>query len=101
MVKSVSPSQSTPTSAHVLVPPWTSHVTSPSPITILRLVYLENVFLAGTKRDVTKVYAQVVDRCNRARFLISLKSVTKPSKQLDFIGKAIDMQRCTVSDKTS
>ena len=69
-------------------------------IIILRLVYLDDVLLAVTERDVVKGYARVVDRFKKAGFLMSPKSVSRPSKQLDLIGKAIDMQRRRVSNKT-
>ena len=58
----------------------------------LRLVYLDDILIAGTKRDVAKGYARVVDRFKKAGFVISVKSVSMPSKQLNFIGKAVDMQ---------
>ena len=69
-------------------------------IIMLHLVYLDDVLLAGTKRNVAKGYARVVDRFQKAGFPISIKSVSTPSKQSHFIGKAIDMQRCRVSNKT-
>ena len=66
---------------------------------ILFFVYLDDILIVGTTRFDHKAVRRARQRLQRVGFVISPKSVTEPTRDLDFIGKVFDLKRGTLENR--
>ena len=66
---------------------------------ILFCVYRDDILIVGTRRFVRKAVCRAWHRWRRVGFVISQKSVTQPSHDLDFVGKVFDLKRGTLENR--
>ena len=58
---------------------------------VLFFVYKDDILIVGTRRFVRKAVHRARHRLQRVGFVISPKSVTEPSHNLNFVGKVFDL----------
>ena len=66
---------------------------------VLFYVYLDDILIVGTRRFVRKAVRCARHRLQRVGFVISQKSVTGPSHDLDFVGKVFDLKRGALENR--
>ena len=66
---------------------------------VLFFVYLDDILIVGTQHFVCKAVRRARHRLQRVGFVISPKSVTKPSCNLDFVGKVFDLRSGIVENR--
>ena len=65
---------------------------------VLFFVYLDDILIVGTRRFVRKAVRWAKHRLQCVGFVISPKSVTEPSRNLDFVGKVFDLRSGTLKN---
>ena len=66
---------------------------------MLFFVYLDDILIVGTRRFVRKAVRLAKHRLQRVGFIVSPKSVTEPSRSLDFVGKVFDLNSGTLENR--
>ena len=66
---------------------------------VLFFVYLDDILVVGTRCFVRKAVRRAWYGLQRVGFVISQKSVTEPSRDLDFVGKVFDLKRGTLENR--
>ena len=66
---------------------------------MLFFVYVDDILIVGMRRFVPKAVCQARHRLKRVGFIISPKSVTEPSRQLDFVGNIFDLSSDTLENR--
>ena len=66
---------------------------------VLFFVYLDDILLVGTRRFVCKAVRRARHRLQGVGFITGPKSVTKPSRHLDFVGKVFDVSSGTLENR--
>ena len=66
---------------------------------MLCFVFLDDILIVGIRRFVRKAVRRATHRLQRVGFVISPKSVTEPSLNLDFVGKVFDLSSGTLENR--
>ena len=60
---------------------------------------MDDILIVRTRCFVRKAMCRARHRLQRVRFVISPKSVTEPSRNVDFVGKVFDLRSATVGNR--
>ena len=68
---------------------------------VLPFTYLDDILVAGARRDLKRAVRRLRGRLQRARFVVSPKSSLEPTMVLDFVGKIFDIKRRRMENRIS
>ena len=66
---------------------------------VLFFAYVDDILIVGTRHFVRKAVRRAKHRLQRVGFVISPKSVTEPSRDVDLVGKVFDLRSGTLENR--